>query len=85
MTMSDGVSRRTVLKTGAAATAAGNLGQQTSRHDLMPGLGTEVSLRLQAIPAVQGIERLTRLDTQTPGFMRILRVRRRFRLRECSR
>lgn len=55
---------------GRMTAAIHEITQQTSRHDLMPGLGTEVSLRLHAIPAVQGIERLTRLDTQTPGFMR---------------
>jgi xanthine dehydrogenase YagR molybdenum-binding subunit len=44
--------------------------QQTSRHDLMPGLGTDVTSRLYGIPNFRGQESLVRLDTQTPGFMR---------------
>ncbi len=44
--------------------------QQTSRHDLMPGLGTDITSRSYGIPNFRGDERLVKLDTQTPGFMR---------------
>jgi xanthine dehydrogenase YagR molybdenum-binding subunit len=43
---------------------------QTSRFDLMPALGTEITARMYGIPNFRGHETLVRLDTQTPGFMR---------------
>lgn len=43
---------------------------QTSRFDLMPALGTEITARMYGIPNFRGHEALVRLDTQTPGFMR---------------
>lgn len=43
---------------------------QTSRFDLMPALGTEMTARMYGIPNFRGQESLVRLDTQTPGFMR---------------
>jgi len=44
--------------------------QQTSRHDLFPGSYAEMTARLYGIPNFRGRERLVRLDTQTPGYMR---------------
>lgn len=43
---------------------------QTSRHDLMPFWGPEVSSRMYGIPNFRGTTTLVRLDTQTPGYMR---------------
>lgn len=44
--------------------------QQTSRHDLFPNLGTDVTSRFYAIPNFRGTNHLVRTDVQTPGFMR---------------
>jgi len=44
--------------------------QQTSRHDLFPGVYAEMSARLYGIPNFRGRERLVRTDVQTPGYMR---------------
>ncbi|MBY4895989.1 xanthine dehydrogenase family protein molybdopterin-binding subunit [Cupriavidus sp. AU9028] len=43
---------------------------QTSRFDLMPALGTDITARMYDLAHFRGHERLVRLDTQTPGFMR---------------
>jgi xanthine dehydrogenase YagR molybdenum-binding subunit len=55
---------------GRMIAAIHQIRQQTSRHDLMPGFGTDATARLYGIPNFRGEERLVRLDTQTPGFMR---------------
>lgn len=44
--------------------------QQTSRHDLFPSMGTDMTARLYGIANFKGIERLVRTDVQTPGYMR---------------
>ena len=44
--------------------------QQTSRHDLFPTLGTDVTSRFYAIPNFRSANHLVRTDVQTPGFMR---------------
>lgn len=43
---------------------------QTSRHDLMPFWGPQVSASMYGIPNFRGTTTLVRLDTQTPGYMR---------------
>lgn len=55
---------------GRLLSAIHEIDQQTSRHDLFPSLGTEVTSRLYATPNFLGRERLVRTDVQTPGFMR---------------
>ena len=55
---------------GGMLAAAHEIVQQTSRHDLMPGFGTDATARLYGIKHFRGAERLVQLDTQTPGFMR---------------
>jgi xanthine dehydrogenase YagR molybdenum-binding subunit len=44
--------------------------QQTSRHDLFPTLGADVTSRFYAIPNFRSANHLVRTDVQTPGFMR---------------
>jgi xanthine dehydrogenase YagR molybdenum-binding subunit len=44
--------------------------QQTSRHDLFPNLGTDVTSRFYAIPNFRSANHLVRTDVQTTGFMR---------------
>ncbi|HMF27684.1 MAG TPA: molybdopterin cofactor-binding domain-containing protein, partial [Candidatus Cybelea sp.] len=44
--------------------------QQTSRFDLFPVLGSEVTSRFYNIPNFRGANYLVRTDVQTPGFMR---------------
>lgn len=44
--------------------------QQTSRHDLFPSMGTEITSRLYGVSHFLGRERLVRTDVQTPGYMR---------------
>ncbi|MFH9401062.1 xanthine dehydrogenase family protein molybdopterin-binding subunit [Streptomyces sp. NPDC017638] len=44
--------------------------QQTSRHDLFPADFLTVTSRLYGVRHFRGIQRLTRTDVQTPGFMR---------------
>jgi len=55
---------------GRIEAAIHEITQQTSRHDLMPGFGTDATARLYGIRHFRGDERLVQLDTQTPGFMR---------------
>ncbi|MEV4312591.1 xanthine dehydrogenase family protein molybdopterin-binding subunit [Actinocrispum sp. NPDC049592] len=55
---------------GIFQAAVHEIDQQTSRHDLFPALFTEVSARLYGIKNFRGHQRLIRMDTQTPGFMR---------------
>lgn len=55
---------------GRLVGAIHEIDQQTSRHDLFPSLGTEVTSRLYGVPNFLGRERLVRTDVQTPGFMR---------------
>ncbi|WP_077001834.1 xanthine dehydrogenase family protein molybdopterin-binding subunit [Variovorax sp. KK3] len=55
---------------GRLVTAVHEIDQQTSRHDLFPSMGTEVTSRLYGAPHYLGIERLVRTDVQTPGYMR---------------
>jgi xanthine dehydrogenase YagR molybdenum-binding subunit len=55
---------------GRLLSAIHEIDQQTSRHDLFPSLGTEITSRLYGAPNFLGIERLVRTDVQTPGFMR---------------
>ena len=56
--------------TGRLLAAIHEIDQQTSRHDLFPGLYTEVSSRLYGIGNFRGRQRLVRTDVQTPGYMR---------------
>lgn len=44
--------------------------QQTSRHDLFPSTGTDMTSRLYGIANFRGREQLVRTDVQTPGYMR---------------
>jgi xanthine dehydrogenase YagR molybdenum-binding subunit len=44
--------------------------QQTSRYDLFPVLGSDVTSRLYGIPHFRGANYLVRTAVQTPGFMR---------------
>jgi xanthine dehydrogenase YagR molybdenum-binding subunit len=44
--------------------------QQTSRYDLFPVLGSEVTSRFYNIPNFRSANYLVRTDVQTPGFMR---------------
>src|SRR5262249_6824046 len=44
--------------------------QQTSRYDLFPVLGSEVTSRFYNVPNFRGANYLVRTDVQTPGFMR---------------
>jgi xanthine dehydrogenase YagR molybdenum-binding subunit len=55
---------------GRLLAAIHEIDQQTSRHDLFPGLYTEVSSRLYGIRDFRGRQRLVRTDVQTPGYMR---------------
>jgi len=55
---------------GRLVAAVHEIDQQTSRHDLFPSLGTEITSRLYGIGNYQGRERLVRTDVQTPGYMR---------------
>jgi xanthine dehydrogenase YagR molybdenum-binding subunit len=55
---------------GRLLSAIHEIDQQTSRHDLFPTSGTEVTSRLYSVPNFLGIERLVRTDVQTPGYMR---------------
>jgi xanthine dehydrogenase YagR molybdenum-binding subunit len=55
---------------GRLLAAIHEIDQQTSRHDLFPGLYTEVSSRLYGISNFRGRQRLVRTDVQTPGYMR---------------
>lgn len=43
---------------------------QTSRHDYMPAVYTDLSAHQYDYENYRGIDRLTQIDTQTPGFMR---------------
>ncbi len=43
---------------------------QTSRSDLYPQPGTEISARMYAFPAIECREHFAETDTNTPGFMR---------------
>ncbi|MCR6475325.1 xanthine dehydrogenase family protein molybdopterin-binding subunit [Variovorax sp. ZS18.2.2] len=55
---------------GRLVAAVHEIDQQTSRHDLFPSFGTEITSRLYGIGNYQGRERLVRTDVQTPGYMR---------------
>jgi xanthine dehydrogenase YagR molybdenum-binding subunit len=55
---------------GRLVAAIHEIDQQTSRHDLFPSFGTEITSRLYGIGNYQGRERLVRTDVQTPGYMR---------------
>jgi xanthine dehydrogenase YagR molybdenum-binding subunit len=55
---------------GRLIAAVHEIDQQTSRHDLFPSFGTEITSRLYGIGNYQGRERLVRTDVQTPGYMR---------------
>lgn len=55
---------------GRLLAAIHEIDQQTSRHDLFPSMGTEITSRLYGIQNFLGQERLVRTDVQTPGYMR---------------
>jgi xanthine dehydrogenase YagR molybdenum-binding subunit len=55
---------------GKLTAAIHEIDQQTSRHDLFPSSGTEITSRLYGIGNFLGRERLVRTDVQTPGYMR---------------
>jgi xanthine dehydrogenase YagR molybdenum-binding subunit len=55
---------------GKIIAAIHEIDQQTSRHDLLFSPGTEVTLQQYGIPHLRSHDRLVRVDTQTPGFMR---------------
>ena len=55
---------------GRLVAAVHEIDQQTSRHDLFPSSGTEITSRLYGISNYRGHERLVRTDVQTPGYMR---------------
>lgn len=55
---------------GKLLAAVHEIDQQTSRHDLFPSSGTEVTSRLYGLDHYLGVERLVRTDVQTPGYMR---------------
>lgn len=55
---------------GRLLAAIHEIDQQTSRHDLLPSMGTEITSRLYGIQNFLGQERLVRTDVQTPGYMR---------------
>lgn len=55
---------------GRLVSAIHEIDQQTSRHDLFPSSGTEMTSRLYGVPNYLGVERLVRTDVQTPGYMR---------------
>lgn len=55
---------------GKLVAAIHEIDQQTSRHDLFPSNGTEITARLYGIGNFLGRERLVRTDVQTPGYMR---------------
>lgn len=55
---------------GKIVAAIHEIDQQTSRHDLLFSPGTEATLHQYGIPHLRSHDRLVRVDTQTPGFMR---------------
>ncbi|RZI76689.1 MAG: xanthine dehydrogenase family protein molybdopterin-binding subunit [Variovorax sp.] len=55
---------------GRLLSAVHEIDQQTSRHDLFPSMGTEITSRLYGVPNFLGRESLVRTDVQTPGYMR---------------
>ncbi|WPB56979.1 xanthine dehydrogenase family protein molybdopterin-binding subunit [Xylophilus sp. GOD-11R] len=55
---------------GRLVAAVHEIDQQTSRHDLFPSVGTEITARLYGVSHYLGVERLVRTDVQTPGYMR---------------
>lgn len=55
---------------GRLVAAVHEIDQQTSRHDLFPSVGTEITARLYGVAHFLGRERLVRTDVQTPGYMR---------------
>jgi len=57
-------------RSGKLTAAIHEIDQQTSRHDLFPSTGTEITSRLYGISNFLGRERLVRTDVQTPGYMR---------------
>jgi xanthine dehydrogenase YagR molybdenum-binding subunit len=56
--------------TGRFVAAIHEATAQTSRHDYMPAVYTDLTAHQYAYENYRGIDRLTQLDTQTPGFMR---------------
>lgn len=57
-------------RSGKLTAAIHEVDVQTSRHDLFPAEYAATTARLYGYPNFLGIERLVRMDTQTPGFMR---------------
>ncbi|MBB1603440.1 xanthine dehydrogenase family protein molybdopterin-binding subunit [Variovorax sp. UMC13] len=57
-------------RNGRLLAAVHEIDQQSSRHDLFPSMGTEITSRLYGIDHFLGRERLVRTDVQTPGYMR---------------
>jgi xanthine dehydrogenase YagR molybdenum-binding subunit len=57
-------------RSGRLLAAVHEIDQQTSRHDLFPSVGTEITSRLYGVQHFLGRERLVRTDVQTPGYMR---------------
>ena len=57
-------------RNGQLVAAVHQTWQQTSRHDLFPTLGSDVSSRFYAIPNFRSANYLVRTDVQTPSFMR---------------
>ena len=55
---------------GRLVAALHDIDMQTSRHDLFPSLGTEMTARLYGSANFRGTESLVRTDVQTPGYMR---------------
>lgn len=55
---------------GRLLSAVHEIEQQTSRHDLFPSMGTEITSRLYGVSHFLGRESLVRTDVQTPGYMR---------------
>lgn len=57
-------------RNGKLLAAIHEIDQQTSRHDLFPSSGAEITSRLYGVSHFLGRERLVRTDVQTPGYMR---------------
>jgi xanthine dehydrogenase YagR molybdenum-binding subunit len=55
---------------GRLVAAVHDIDQQTSRHDLFPSSGSEITSRLYGVRHFLGRDRLVRTDVQTPGYMR---------------
>ncbi len=55
---------------GRILAAVHEIDQQTSRYDVFPSQGADMTSRLYGITNFRSANRLVRMDTQTPGFMR---------------